>query len=67
MDEIDLKTVIYHDGYSNGYDDGIKAGKVEILNELMKTITELKTSSEVVSCSTLIQMIQSRKDIIEYK
>lgn len=67
MDEIDLKTAIYHDGYSNGYDDGVKVGKVEILNELMKTITELKTSSEVVSCSTLIQMIQSRKDIIEYK
>lgn len=53
--------------YGTGYDDGVKAGKVEILNELMKTFTELKTSSEVVSCSTLIQMMQSRKDIIEYK
>lgn len=51
--------------YNDGYKDGKKVGKTEILNELMDVVLEWKSSSDVVSCSTLIQLLQSRKDGIE--
>lgn len=51
--------------YGTGYDDGVKVGKTEILNDLMGVVLELKASSDVVSCSTLMQLLQSRKDNIE--
>lgn len=40
--------------YGTGYDDGVKAGKTEILNDLMGIVLKWKASSDVVSCSTLM-------------
>ena len=51
--------------YGTGYDDGVKVGKTEVLNDLMGVVLELKASSDVVSLSTLMQLLQSRKDNIE--
>ena len=51
--------------YGTGYDDGVKIGKTEILNELMKITLEWKASSNVVSCDTLMQLLKQRKDSIE--
>lgn len=51
--------------YGTGYDDGVKVGKTEILNDLMGVVLEWKASSDVVSCSTLMRLLQSRKDSIE--
>ena len=51
--------------YGTGYDDGVKVGKTEILNELMKITLEWKASSNVVSCDTLIQLIKQRKESID--
>ena len=51
--------------YGTGYDDGVKVGKTEILNELMKITLEWKPSSNVVSCDTLIQLIKQRKESID--
>lgn len=51
--------------YGTGYDDGVKAGKTEVLNELMKTILEFKASTESISCSTLMRLLQVRKNDIE--
>lgn len=47
--------------YDNGYEDGKKEGKIEILNELMNVLLEWKSSSSVVSCDTLIQLLQTKK------
>ena len=64
------ETVMYENGrdagYSDGYDDGVKVGKTEILNDLMDAVLEWKASSDVVSLSTLIQLLQSRKNNIEW-
>ena len=51
--------------YGTGYDDGMKVGKTEILNELMKITLEWKASSNVVSCDTLIQLTKQRKESID--
>ena len=51
--------------YGTGYDDGVKVGKTEILNELMKITLEWKASSNVVSCDTLMQLIKQRKESID--
>lgn len=51
--------------YGTGYDDGVKVGKTEILNDLMGVVLEWKASSDVVSLSTLMQLLQSRKNNIE--
>lgn len=51
--------------YGTGYNDGLKVGKTEILNELMKITLEWKASSNVVSCDTLIQLLKQRKDSID--
>ena len=51
--------------YGTGYDDGVKVGKTEVLNDLMKSVLEWKASSEVISCSTLMKLLQSRKNDIE--
>ena len=51
--------------YGTGYDDGVKVGKTEILNELMKITLEWKASSNVVSCDTLIQLLKQRKESID--
>ena len=45
-------------GYSDGYNDGVKVGKTEILNELMGVILEWKALSDVVSCSTFMQLLR---------
>lgn len=63
------ETVMYENGrdagYSDGYEDGVKVGKTEILNDLMGLVSEWKASSDVVSLSTLMQLLQSRKNNIE--
>lgn len=63
------ETIMYENGrdagYSDGYDDGLKVGKTEILNDLMGVVLEWKASSDVVSCSTLMQLLQTRKNSIE--
>ena len=51
--------------YGTGYDDGVKAGKTEVLNELMGVVLGMKASSDVISCSTLMKLLQSRKDYVE--
>ena len=51
--------------YGTGYDDGVKVGKTEILNELMKITLEWKASSNVVSCDTLMQLLKQRKESID--
>lgn len=51
--------------YGTGYDDGVKVGKTEILNDLMGIVLEWKSSSDVISCSTLMQLLQSIKNNIE--
>ena len=51
--------------YGTGYDDGVKVGKTEIFNELMKITLEWKASSNVVSCDTLIQLLKQRKESID--
>lgn len=56
-----LVTEMYHDGYS----EGKKEGQLELLDDLMKVVIEWKSSSEVISCSTLMQLLESRKNSIE--
>ena len=51
--------------YGTGYDDGVKVGKTEILNDLMKIILEWKASSNVVSCDILMQLLKQRKASID--
>jgi len=51
--------------YTDGFDDGIKAGRTEILNDLGKTIMDWKRSSEVIDCHTLMQLIEARKTEID--
>lgn len=61
----DTQTDLMNVMYGTGYDDGVKVGKTEILNDLMGVVLEWKASSDVVSCSTLMRLLQSRKDSIE--
>ena len=51
--------------YNDGYEDGKKVGKTEILNELMNVVLKWKSSSRVVSCDTLMQLLKQRKDSID--
>ena len=51
--------------YGTGYDDGVKVGKTEILNELIWITLKWKASSDVVSLSTLMQLLESRKNSID--
>lgn len=51
--------------YNDGYKDGKKVGKTEILNELMNVVLEWKSSSNVVSCDALMQLLQTKKNNIE--
>lgn len=51
--------------YNDGYEDGKKVGKTEILNELMNVVLKWKSSSSVVSCDTLMQLLQTKKNNIE--
>ena len=51
--------------YNDGYKDGKKVGKAEILNKLMNVVLEWKSSSRVVSCDTLMQLLQTKKNNIE--
>lgn len=51
--------------YNDGYEDGKKVGKTEILNELMNVVLKWKSSSRVVSCDTLMQLLQTKKNNIE--
>lgn len=48
--------------YGDGYDDGVKAGKTEILNELMIEVSMINRTSNAISCATLMQMLQTRRD-----
>lgn len=50
--------------YGTGYNDGVKAGKKEVLNELMKIVLEWNASSDAVSCDTIMQLLKQRKDSI---
>lgn len=61
QDDIIEKTGMYEIGYNGG----IIVGKTEILNDLMKVILELEAFSEMISCHTLIQLLQLKKDNIE--
>lgn len=63
MNEKDLE--MYRAGYSEGFDDGFKKGKIEVLNELMKAVMEMKGSTESISCHTVMQILQTRKDGVE--
>lgn len=51
--------------YGTGYDDGVKVGKTEILNDLMGVTLKWKASSDVVSLSTLMQLLEQRKNSID--
>lgn len=51
--------------YGTGYDDDVKVEKTKVLNELMKITLESKSSSNVVSCDTIIQLLKQRKDFID--
>ena len=51
--------------YGTGYDDGVKVGKTEILNDLIGITLKWKASSDVVSLSTLMQLLESRKNSID--
>lgn len=61
----DTQTDLMNVMCGTGYDDGVKVGKTEILNELMKITLEWKASSNVVSCDTLMQLLKQRKDSID--
>ena len=43
--------------YRTGYDDGVKVGKTEILNNLTCVVLEWKSSSDVISYSTIMQLL----------
>lgn len=51
--------------YGTGYDDGVKVGKTEILNDLMGVVLKWKASSNVVSYDILMQLLKQRKDSID--
>ena len=51
--------------YGTGYDDGVKVGKTEILNDLIGVTLKWKASSDVVSLSTLMQLLEQRKNSID--
>ena len=62
---MDRQKDLTNDIYGNGYDDGKKVGKTEVINGLMKSFLEFKASSDVVSCSTLIKILEALKAEIE--
>ena len=51
-------------GYECGYDDGLRNGKIEILNELMNTISRRCVGSEFISRHLVMQLLESRKSQI---
>ena len=53
--------------YNDGFVDGKKIGETEILDELMKVALEWKSSSSVVSCDTLIDLLEVKKNNIKKK
>lgn len=49
------------------YEDGINEGKLEILNDLLEAVSEWKSSSDVVSCDTVMQLLQTKQNSIKNK
>ena len=53
--------------YEDGINEGKKAGKLEILNDLLEVVSEWKSSSDVVSCDTVMQLLQTKQNSIKNK
>ena len=60
-DDIDLMDTMY----GIGYNDGLKAGKMEILDDILGEVFKIKEISDNISYSTLINSLESIKNNIK--